>query len=200
MILPNTSPQHRWEPFAAAAAATVVVGLVGGVSAAYLQSTFAPIGVFPIAVGVVVGAATAVQLRLLSRPRRTTITLLGLASAVICAATLHYATYRIALIDTAAARQRSAQVEAVLKMEGKSTPESMTFVEFLEHSRDEGRPLRESIVRGPWLVAWWCADATLLSIAAVVTVLALSPRPASESAVATASPAPPSADRSEAAT
>lgn len=173
---PSTSePAAGRNATASAVALLVVAAAIGGLAAA-AQRWFAPVGVFPLFVGAVLGFAAGCVFARFPVGRGRLATSFVVAAALTCAATSHYATYRLAAAHDAANEAQLRMIEGALKKQGFAAGPTapIGFVAFVERSLERGRPLGSSTARGAWLVAWWIVDVGLMIGAATVVASASS--------------------------
>lgn len=166
-----TSPPVGRPQFSGARAVVFLPGaaalgaLVGG-AASVAQTWFAPLLLFPLLVGIVLGAVLFSLLRTTQTAHRATL-ILGVLLAVSAAALVeHYVSYRM-LVNRLNAHPQAQLARAAF---GDQLPGS--FCGFLRWEASRGRPLLGGFVaRGPWAWASWAADAVLVLAGALAIVL-----------------------------
>jgi hypothetical protein len=155
--------------FAGGATAGLAVGYV----AALLQTIRAPVGLFPLATGIVTGALVGAVAKSAGGGRLAVFLAATVASGA-CLATVHYFSYRQAkaaiesqnaTLDELRAKFPDTQAPIV------TTPELTGFRDYLEREWEIGRKLGPLPVRGSLLLLWWFIDALLLWVGACVTAL-----------------------------
>lgn len=188
----ETQHARRW-----AAAAAPLVGLVIGFLASLIQATYAPVGLFPLLVGVAIGAAVGGSFFLVGGSGRRGPFLSATLAAGVCLASLHYLSYLHAKAgadaDVAAhqkAIQNVLQNAAGQGAEIKNVPIPpsgvATFREYIGREWDVGRKLGPLSVRGPLLLFWWIIDGLLLWVGATVAALVIGGTPAVKAEVRSA--------------
>lgn len=150
----------------------VLFGVGTGTAAALLQRWFAPIGVFPLAVGVLAGLATGGLWAGRGGGSKRAILVSASLSAVVCIATLHLASYFIAERE-AEVRRREVR-EQMFKLVPEPGVEfdqgegGSTLRRYFSEQWYVGRKLGEQRVKGWTLAAWWFGDALLLWLGATL--------------------------------
>jgi hypothetical protein len=148
-------------------------GLIWAWAAEGAQWYFAPILLFPILLGVVVGATVVGLVRFIQVGHRPTILLAAVLAAAVAGVGQHYFGY-LAAYERASP---SISVGAASRVDVATLVRQMkpSFAQYLDSQAQRGRPLVRGYVARGW-VAWlsWAADAMLVVAAAVaMTVLAL---------------------------
>lgn len=150
----------------------VLFGVGAGTAAALLQRWFAPIGVFPLAVGVIAGLATGGLWAGRGGGSKRAILVSASLAAVVCIATLHLASYFIAERE-AEVRRREVR-EQMFKLvpepgvEFDQAENGSTLRRFFSEQWYVGRKLGEQRVKGWALAVWWLGDALLLWLGATL--------------------------------
>lgn len=158
--------------------------LVHGTAVAWLafgiQKHFAPLGLFPILVGLALGVTLAGLIRLVQVANRSTI-LLG--TFVACGAAVigqHYFSYqeqRETAMRQAALFRMAAQAQPGM-VQGSPPEPASGLVEYLRWQALRGRPIvGETIARGGMAWASWGFDASLILVAALVVIIPASRQP-----------------------
>ena len=147
-----------------AAAAVIAVGL--GLASALLQQYFAPLGLYPVLLGLALGAGLASALR----PTQFGSRRWAMAGAVAAAAVLmiaqFYGSYRLYV---AAVQAKAPAGVGQLPLERLQPPDNL--LAYLRQQARYGRPLVAGITaRGGWAWATWIADWALAAAAAAVVV------------------------------
>jgi hypothetical protein len=128
---------------------------------------FAPLLLFPIILGVGLGALLLGLMRLSHVAHRPTLVLGALLAAAVAVVGQHYLSYR-------SAQSRYAELQTVRQAFPEATDIPVApddFVSFLQDAAESGRRLWISTrVRGPWAWASWGLDAVLIT-AAVLAML-----------------------------
>ncbi len=145
-------------------------GLIWAWAAEGAQWYFAPIILFPVMLGVVVGATVVGLVRFTQVGHRPTILLAAVLAALVAGIGPHYFSY-LAAYDRAgssigAGAASQANVAALVRQMKPS------FAQYLDAQARRGRPLVEGYVAKGW-VAWltWAVDALLVAAAAVAVTL-----------------------------
>ncbi len=163
-------------PAAVAWAGGVLFALGTGCAAALLQRWFAPVGVFPLAIGVITGLAVGGLWAGRGGGSRRAIVAGAALAGLTCITAWHVATYAVARRD-AEAEQRKVHEAMVQLMPDPSfvpAPEKPTGIHaYFGALWHAGRPLGEKRVTRWWLAAWWTADAALVLAGAVLTAAAI---------------------------
>ncbi|MBA4020351.1 MAG: hypothetical protein C0483_24585 [Pirellula sp.] len=155
----------------------VLFGVGSGTAAALLQRWFAPIGVFPLAVGVIAGLATGGLWAGRGGGSKRAILASASLAAFVCIATLHLASYFIAERD-AEIRRREVH-EQMFKLvpepgvEFDQAENGSTLRRYFSEQWYVGRKLGEQRVKGWVLAAWWIGDALLLWLGATLAAAAV---------------------------
>lgn len=158
-------PQRTQPPAPAALAwlGTIGVALGTGFAAVYVQSTFAPVGVFPLLVGALTGLAVAGVWEARGGATRRTLITAGVVAGVIAVGALHYGSYIVVRNDDE--RRRSLVPPQVLLADpsrGQENPALRTFGAFVEREWRRGRSLGSHHIEGAWLGVWWALDAAAI--------------------------------------
>jgi hypothetical protein len=172
-IRPLPAPEQgafAWKGLLLAMLVCPVFGLIWAWAAEGAQWYFAPIVLFPILLGVVVGATVVGLVRFTQVGHRPTILLAAVLAALVAGIGPHYFSYSAAYeragssSGTGAASQ--ADVAALVRQMKPS------FGEYLDAQARRGRPLVQGYVAKGW-VAWlsWAVDALLVVAAAVAITL-----------------------------
>ncbi|MCE9603963.1 MAG: hypothetical protein K8U03_03575 [Planctomycetia bacterium] len=149
------------------------VAFGSGFAAVYVQNTFAPVGVFPLALGAITGFAVGGVWSRRGGGTKRAILLSALLAGLVCTATLHFGTY-FAARRADEARRIAAPAKAAM-FEPDPEREDAPFRSYGNYMTREwkvGRSLGSYRVRGAWLALWWTLDglcivgATMLGAAA----------------------------------
>jgi hypothetical protein len=146
--------------------AIVFGGLVGG-AASVAQSWFAPLFLFPLLVGIVLGAVLVTLLRTTQTAHRATLIVGSLLAMSAATVAQHYGSYRVWThrLDAKSEMARAAFADL---------PHS--FPQFLRWEANRGRPLFAGrlwpgrVARGPWVWASWALDALLVLVGTLAIV------------------------------
>jgi hypothetical protein len=162
-----------WKGLLLAILVCPLFGLIWAWAAEGAQWYFAPIVLFPVLLGVVVGATVVGLVRFTQVGHRPTILLAALLAAAVAGIGQHYFSY-LAAYDRAGS---SSGVGAASQAEVAALLQQMkpSFAQYLDAQARRGRPLVHGYVAKGW-AAWltWVADALLVMVAAVaVTIPAL---------------------------
>ena len=140
--------------------------------AVLIEPNFAPLVVFPVLVGLCLGAVLAGWMRLCRMAHRKTALLGVLAAVAMLVWGQHYLAYRHAQsqIDERFAFLQRAQLEmGEVAIAGLPAPPE-SLVGFLRQTAEQGRPLAGHVVRGAGVWWWWGLEAALTLVGAVVPV------------------------------
>ena len=169
------SPPEGRAPFSAAKAmaflpgAILLGGLVGGAAAhVTAQTHFAPLVLYPLLVGVVLGAVLFVLLRATQTANRPTV-VLGAVLAVLAAVWAeHYVSYRV----TVGRQEANRQLQLARAAFGPDLGRPAGFCDYLRSAAQHGRPLfGDWVARGRWAWAAWAVDAILLLLGTLAILL-----------------------------
>ena len=159
-----------WKGLLLAILVCPMFGLIWAWAAEGAQWYFAPIVLFPVMLGVVVGATVVGLVRFTQVGHRPTILLAAVLAALVAGIGPHYFSY-LAAYDRAgssigADAASQADVAALMRQMKPS------FAQYLDAQARRGRPLLEGYVAKGW-VAWltWAVDALLVVAAAVAVTL-----------------------------
>lgn len=150
----------------------VLFGVGSGTAAALLQRWFAPVGVFPLAVGIIAGLATGGLWAGRGGGSKRAILASASLTALVCIATLHLASYFIAERD-AEIRRREVR-EQMFKLVPEpgvafDQPENGSSLHrYFSEQWYVGRKLGEQRIKSWALAAWWIGDALLLWLGATL--------------------------------
>lgn len=160
-------PSGRFRPVQGLAwlVGCLLLGVAAAASAVAVQRIFAPVGLFPILAGVVLGGVLVVLMRAGHVGHRPT--LVGGAALAVAVTVVgqHFLSYRQAV--RAATAGQAAWIVALFP---EHAPPK-TFAEFLRQEARRGRPVGRLTASGLWAWFTWGLDALLLAIPAVVLVV-----------------------------
>ncbi|NUQ66653.1 MAG: hypothetical protein HUU20_29675 [Pirellulales bacterium] len=172
---PPAAPALQWTRLVVWLPACAVLGGVVAWGAVIGADYFAPIILFPLLVGVALGALTVGMIRVGQVGNRPTI-IAGLVLAItVAAAGQHYVAYwsQVRQMREEAKTFRRAQALFPELTQGRLPVPPSDFVEYLRWQAARGRELNLGgyVARGP--IAWltWIVDALLLAVAAVAMVV-----------------------------
>lgn len=143
------------------------VGFGAGFAAVYVQDTFAPVGVFPLLLGLISGLAVGGAWLARGAATKRSVLLTGLLAGVVCIATLHYGSYFAARRADERRIADAADKARMLVPEARNFVPFQTFGGYMQREWARGRGLGPVHVRGPWLGVWWAVDAALILGAAM---------------------------------
>jgi hypothetical protein len=145
--------------------------------AAYeMQAHFAPLVVFPVLIGLALGASLVALARVFQMGHRPTAWLAVTLAAMVVVVGQHCLGYRAALIDTARENAQVRQARATFGelVQGTLPPPPESFMDYLRGQAQAGRPLNTLLGRyaAKGAVAWfsWAVDAALVFLPAAVTM------------------------------
>ncbi len=158
--------------------------LVHGTAMAWLafgiQKHFAPLGVFPLLVGLGIGVTLAGLMRLLQVASRRTILLGTVVATVAAVLGQHYFSFqeqRETATRQAAQFRIAAQAHPELVRGTPPKPATGVF-EYLRWQALRGRPITgDTVARGAWAWASWAGDGCLTLLAALLVIAPASRRP-----------------------
>jgi hypothetical protein len=153
--------------------------LATGYVAALVQVRFAPVGLFPLLLGVVTGLAVAAVFSMTGGDGRRLRFLSATGATLLALASVHYGSYLQAKaasdeeMTTFEQMQRSFPQANLLQ----NLPRPLGgFGEYVRRELDIGRKLGPLPIEGSWLVLWWLIDGLLVWVGATVTALMLGER------------------------
>lgn len=145
--------------------ACLLVGAAAAASALAVQRIFAPVGLFPLLAGVVLGGILVILMRAGHVGHRPTLVAGAALAVVVTVVGQHFLSYRQAVQAMGAGR--TPWVAALFPEH--APPES--FAQFLRDEARHGRPVGRLTASGFWAWFSWGADALLLAIPAMVLVI-----------------------------
>lgn len=145
--------------------ACLLLGIAAAASALAVQRIFAPVGLFPLLAGVVLGGLLVVLMRAGHVGHRPTLVVGAALAVLVTVVGQHFLSYRQAV--QAASGGRAPWVAALFP-EHAPPP---SFAEFLRDEARHGRPVGPLTASGPWAWLTWAVDALLLAIPAIVLVV-----------------------------
>jgi len=163
------SPPQSDTPVFFAWLGAAAAGFGTGFAAVYLQDTFAPVGVFPLLIGLIAGLAAGGVWRARGSATKRSILLSGLLAGLVCTATLHYGSFYEARKNEVK-RRAAAPATALLvdpDYQSKTAPWLTSFAAYMSPETAQGRRLGSIWVRGGWLALWSTLDAALILGAAM---------------------------------
>lgn len=167
-LLVSGRPLPRWRHGLMFLGSMAAVAVVVGLLAAWLQQYFAPVLLFPLLIGLLLGVVLADRMSAWQIGHRPLALLTAVLAALLSVLVIHYASYRFEL---AAAADRPPEHDLIvqafpdLEASGHGTPKS--FFDYLWLQSRAGRPLASWRARGAWLWAWWTLDALLIAAVGV---------------------------------
>lgn len=148
-------------------AATLLGGLVGG-AAAGAQGWFAPLILYPLLIGIVLGAVLFILSRTAQTANRATVVvgaLLAVGAAVVAE---HYVSYRVVV----SRQEENRELQLARAAFGKDLGRPTGFADYLRREAQRGRPLfGKTVARGTGVWLTWGLDALLILVAALAVVL-----------------------------
>lgn len=154
---------------------SAILGIFVAWAAVIALGYFAPLVVFPILVGVVLGGGATALLRLLHVGHRPTILLGGLLALGLMIVGEHYFTYRQTHAAYQQAQEKRLRDPESLSMLQVALPDSVppsNFGMYLQWQAQQGRPIGRYTVKGGWVWASWGLDAVLIAIPAMILIVA----------------------------
>lgn len=149
---------------------SVALGLAVAWIAMVIQVYFAPLVIFPLLVGVVLGGMMVGLVRLAHLGHRPTIVTGAVLAVLVAVVGQHYFGFRQALahIDKKALLLR-ATVPELPKAEQAVPPEE--FLDYLQWRACRGRPVGQWVAHDGWAWFSWCVDVLLTAAATLVLVV-----------------------------
>ncbi len=176
---PAGRASFRWPIFLA----WLLGSLLHGVAVAWLAvvagTYFHPLIIFPLLVGVGLGAITVAAMRVAQVANRRTVLLGTALAALVAVAAQHYFTYQKAWDHYhVAAQQAQSQSQALQKAPNEFAQRMMdrmpvapgSFLDYMLAQSEEGRPIGSWRARGWMAWASWTLDGLLLAAAALALV------------------------------
>jgi hypothetical protein len=142
--------------------------------AVVVAGQFAPLVIFPILVGLVLGVTLVGLARLTQVGNRPTVVWGAILASAVAVVGQHYGCYRGdgELVRNQAESFRRAESKYPGLVLGTAPQPAGSLLEYLRRQADEGRPLLAGYVaRGPAAWASWTADGLLVLAAALLVVL-----------------------------
>ena len=171
---PPPAATFRWAPLALWLPMCGLLSASAAWLAVVVANHFAPLLIFPIMVGLVLGVTLVGLARLIQVGNRPTVILGTILACAVAVVGQHYVCYRVdreLVREQAESFHRAEQKHPGLVLGSAPEPAGGLF-DYLCRQADEGRPLLGSYVaRGP--VAWtsWTADGLLVLAAALLVAL-----------------------------
>lgn len=160
--------------------ATPVVGAVVGLTAVFVEKWFAPIGLFPLLLGIAVGVGLLLPMHWIGPRRMRTLVVAAVIAALGCVATHHLGGYLVwkhaAETEAAKTREQIARLNSLANF-NIPEPSPPNLVDYYSLQWREGRLIGEHRVVRLWLAGWWMLDALLVWLAAAVTTVYAYVRP-----------------------
>ena len=182
-------------PAALAWIAAVVFGLGTGAAAAMLQRWFSPIGVFPLAIGMITGFATGGVWAGRGGGTKRAVVVSALVAGLLCVAAWHAASFLIAK-RVEQDEQRKVR-EAMFKLAPDPSFQPVdeppaTIQSYLTVQWHHGRALGPRRITRWWLLIWWIGDLALVVTASVLAAVGVGkPRGAARPNLAAGVASPP---------
>lgn len=172
--------RFRWPVLAAWLPMCGILAAAVAWLAVVVAKHFAPLVIFPILVGLVLGVTLVGLARLMQVGNRTTVVLGTCLACMVAVVGQHYVCYHAdrELIRKQAESFHRAELKHPGLVVGTAPEPAQGVLDYLRRQADEGRPLLGSYVaRGP--VAWtsWAADGLLVAAAALLVVLPAARQP-----------------------
>jgi hypothetical protein len=159
-VCPPGPGSFRWALLPVWLACCAGLGLLVGWAAVVARAYAAPLLLFPLVVGSVLGGLIVLAMRVLNLGHRPTIWLGALLAGLLAVAGQHYFTFlRIQ-------RQHASQPDRLVKLR-LVAPERIPpsdFVPFLLWSADRGLPLGGYRAQGLWVWLLWTVDGLLITL------------------------------------
>ncbi len=153
----------------AAVAAAAIVAVLADIAQNDLH--WAPLVLFPVVIGLILGAALVGIARLTQTGHRPTLLAASLAAAALAVAGQHFFAYWNHRIDPAVGRERAKAMAAFPDVADRLTAPAEDWLGFMQTAAQRGRPLPGGwVARGEWAWASWAADALLLVFAVLAMV------------------------------
>jgi hypothetical protein len=144
----------------------VVGGLIGG-AAAHAQTYFAPLVIFPVLVGFVLGGLLVIFMRVANTGHRGTVVVVTILAIATTTAATHYVCYQFYVRSEPT--RRAAMVQAAF---GDDAGMPSSFADYLEREANRGRTIfGQHRAQGVWVWITWAVDGLLLGAAALAVVI-----------------------------
>jgi len=178
-VIPPAAAEFHWGRFALWLPACCVQGAVLAWAAVVVQEYFAPWLIFPLLVGVVLGATGVGLMRLGQIGHRPTVLLGSILAVLTTVVGQHYISYCTAR-DVAQEESETFRLARQLQpelLEGAAPMPAEGFLQFMRWQAARGRPVGGYIAQGP--VAWltWGLDGLLVLAAAGAVAVPASRQP-----------------------
>jgi hypothetical protein len=153
----------------------IALGLLVGGAAAVVETYFAPLVLFPLLTGAILGAALIGLMRWSDVAHRPSLITTVVLSGLACVFMQHYVAYLTfwrEQVQQAPERElaRQAFPENAPQIAGRQPPQD--FVDYMQREAQQGRVLtRQLTARGTWAWVSWGIDAVLLLAAAMALVV-----------------------------
>lgn len=157
-VLPPAPASFRWPLALIWLACCAGLGLLVGWAAVVARAYAAPLLLFPLVVGSVLGGLVALAMRVLNVGHRPTIWLGACAAGLLAVAGQHYFTFL--QLHQHYARQPDRLVKLRVVAPERIPPPS--FVPFLYWSAERGLPVGNYRMHGPWAWLVWTIDGLLV--------------------------------------
>jgi hypothetical protein len=146
---------------------SLLVGALIGGAAAHVQTYFAPLVLFPLLVGAVLGGLLVIVMRVTNTGHRGTVVVVTLLAVATATAAAHYACY--VFQGRAEPDKRVAMVKAAF---GEDTSAPANFADYLQREAKRGRTIFGDLhAKDAWVWVTWAADGLLLGAAALAVVI-----------------------------
>jgi hypothetical protein len=148
----------------------LLLGLFTARAAVDIQSYFAPLLLFPLLLGVLLGALLVLFMRMAQVGHRPTIVVGSLLAAGVAVVGIHYLAYREAIAEDSA---RLEQLRSVLpETETHRFPLPESFIEYLTKKAAQGRSVFQThSLHGGYVWLLWLVEAGLLMTATLLVVI-----------------------------
>ena len=137
------------------------------VAARRTQAVYAPLGLFPLIVGVITGGAVVLVMRAIQFGHRPTIWLGGLLAACVVISGQHYLAFQQ---DQQVLAQDPAKYAKLQLVAPERVPPER-FWDYMNWSATRGRPVGPYHARGGWAWLAWSVDAFLLLASTLILVV-----------------------------
>jgi len=163
--IPGPTPgAFRWQKLPAWCACCVVLGTLIGWAAVVARGYAAPLVLFPLAAGTVLGGTLVLAIRILDVGHRPTVWFGAILAGLVTVAAEHYFIFRTAQHRLDVDPERTVKLRLVAP---ERVPPSR-FWEYMAWSAARGAPIGSHVVEGGWAWFMWSVDGLFVLVPVVV--------------------------------